>query len=640
MWGGLGGDAVRRNGTTPRILQAVRAGDAAAVLRAMRDGLDPSAPDEGGRTALSVAAELGDVHVVKALLQDPNLPLNQQDQLGRTPLAYAASGGHAAALQVLLAEGGDPGLQDLNRCTPLLYAAAGGHAACVALLASAGVDVNHCDQGGHSSLMLSSAIGDTETVDHLLARAAHPDIANKEGTTALMFACMAGNTEVVQLLVGAGANVEAQDGEGLAASDMTGDADIRGMLRQAAARCSLYRHRFSSAAKSSATPFGCCEIAEDIVKGVMVELRFYESQSRRDAVLARLRGLSSDFVANLPVEDWIAEAPHYVFTDADRHHRHPHCMVVTAGEQSLEEVLREASMMSFMETMHIFRSMLEAVQHLHLRNVVHCNLTPACFSRFYDGAYRIVDVHDSRSGSEFYLQPNLEEDMALNTVPPELAGFCRMRNCTSQVARRARDMWSLGALLLYMLTGETLAALLRAQGCGGADRAGAELPDAGQAPQKASQPALRAISELQQDTVQSLSQDFLRKSLRTHAARFPEARQYVSGMEGAGLPERVLESLAKRSPPIRRLAELHKLLTRLLAVSPQDRPTCAQVLQCPILKLTGSAPSLKAQELVKLQAATVEAEARQLAIMEEMATDLKLMSVAAIGDGSQQHSNC
>lgn len=38
------------------------------------------------------------------------------------------------------------------------------------------------------------------------------------------------------------------------------------------------------------------------------------------------------FVANLPVEDWIAEAPHYVFTDADRHHRHPHCMVVTAGE--------------------------------------------------------------------------------------------------------------------------------------------------------------------------------------------------------------------------------------------------------------------------------------------------------------------
>lgn len=36
---------------------------------------------QGGRTALSVAAELGDVHVVKALLQDPNLPLNQQDKV-------------------------------------------------------------------------------------------------------------------------------------------------------------------------------------------------------------------------------------------------------------------------------------------------------------------------------------------------------------------------------------------------------------------------------------------------------------------------------------------------------------------------------------------------------------------------------
>jgi hypothetical protein len=48
------------------------------------------------------------------------------------------------------------------------------------------------------------------------------------------------------------------------------------------------------------------------------------------------------------------------------------------------------------------------VEHLHSRNVVHCALRPGSFRRFYDGMFRIVDLEDSRSGSEFYLLPRLE----------------------------------------------------------------------------------------------------------------------------------------------------------------------------------------------------------------------------------------
>ena len=65
----------------------------------------------------------------------------------------------------------------------------------------------------------------------------------------------------------------------------------------------------------------------------------------------------------MPVTDWDAELSHYVFTDKKRHPTAPHCMVVLAGELFLEEVMSQASMMSFMEMIHIFRSMLE-VSHI------------------------------------------------------------------------------------------------------------------------------------------------------------------------------------------------------------------------------------------------------------------------------------
>ena len=50
----------------------------------------------------------------------------------------------------------------------------------------------------------------------------------------------------------------------------------------------------------------------------------------------------------------------------------------------------------------LFSSFPQCVEHLHLSNVVHCNLSAMSFMRFYDGIYRIIDVQDSRLGSEFY----------------------------------------------------------------------------------------------------------------------------------------------------------------------------------------------------------------------------------------------
>lgn len=640
MWGGFGGGERKKETrrTTP-FLDAVRSGDAAGVSSAIRDGVDASAPDDAGQTALSVAAEAGHVSVVEALIHgDPNLPLNHADKLGHTPLFYAASNGHIEVLHMLLTEGAAPGEVDQNRCTALLYAAAGGHSGCVALLATTlGADVNHCDQGGHSSLMLSSAIGDTESVKCLLANNADPNLANAEGVTALMFACMADNYDAARLLLQAGTEVDAANNEGLQAGEMTGDVDIQRLLHQYAAQCQLYRRRFSVlvSVKARETSYGWSEMAEDIQKGMLVELRFYESESRRQEALNRLRGLSPEFVATLPVQDWAAsEVAEYVFTDRGRHGGAFYCMVVAAGEQSLEEVLAAADTMSFMETMHIFRSLLQCVEHLHSRNVVHCALRPGSFRRFYDGMFRIVDLEDSRSGSEFYLLPRLETEFVLNTIPPELASCCLLRTCTSQATRRSRDMWSLGTLLLFMLTGQRLPELLLKPQHPSPVTGGDPAIDEEASKTSSHDVVLRKLSEMQQETVDGFCRDFLQKGLRTYSARFPEyfrnEANFALAMANGGNTG-ALDAISRKSPAVRRMVELVFLLQGLLAVNPHERPTCAESLQCGVLKLANGGPSLlKTHELMKLQAGAVEAEARQLAMMEEMAADLK--TIAAAGE--------
>lgn len=109
-------------------------------------------------------------------------------------------------------------------------------------------------------------------------------------------------------------------------------------------------------------------------------------------LIAALVAWAYRFVANIPVTNRTVESEiqNYVFTDRQRHPEAPHCMVVIAGKDKrpvarrfsapepagfagdaragelyLEEVLTQASMMSFMEMIHIFRSLLEVRRMSH-----------------------------------------------------------------------------------------------------------------------------------------------------------------------------------------------------------------------------------------------------------------------------------
>jgi hypothetical protein len=87
------------------LLQAVRKGDAAAVKAALDAGVPTDAKFRYDRTALSFAADRGQVEIVKLLL-DRGADVNAKDSFyGVTALVWAANNGHVEVARILLARG-------------------------------------------------------------------------------------------------------------------------------------------------------------------------------------------------------------------------------------------------------------------------------------------------------------------------------------------------------------------------------------------------------------------------------------------------------------------------------------------------------------------------------------------------------
>ncbi len=93
--------------TAPPLLQAARAGDAAAAEAALQAGADPNQRAEEGETALHWAADRGHIAVLQLLLQH-GADVNAADSDGLTPLHYAALAEQREAAEQLAAA---PGVQ-------------------------------------------------------------------------------------------------------------------------------------------------------------------------------------------------------------------------------------------------------------------------------------------------------------------------------------------------------------------------------------------------------------------------------------------------------------------------------------------------------------------------------------------------
>src|SRR5437867_6419323 len=215
-----------------RLIQAVKAKDAAAVRTLLKSRTGVNASEGDGATALHWAVHYDDLSTVDLLLRAGSR-VNVANDLGVTPLYLACTNRNAALVGKLLDAGADPNAKLLNGETVLMNCARTGNGASVKALIAAGANVNAKEpEHDQTALMWAAAEKHPEAV-HLLIEAGadvrarsriYTQIVTSEstqragreelnytvlrgGSTPLLFGASSGDAESVRLLLAAGAEV-------------------------------------------------------------------------------------------------------------------------------------------------------------------------------------------------------------------------------------------------------------------------------------------------------------------------------------------------------------------------------------------------------------------------------------------------
>ncbi|XP_069935507.1 E3 ubiquitin-protein ligase MIB2 isoform X2 [Oryctolagus cuniculus] len=218
-----------------RLVVEVALGNVARALELLRRHPEQVDTKNQGRTALQVAAYLGQVELVQLLLQ-AGAGLDLPDDEGSTALHYAALGnqpdvarlllsagcgadvvnsarssalhvavqrGFLEVVRVLCEQGCDVNLPDAHADTPLHSAISAGANGIVEVLTEVpGIDVTATNRQGFTLLHHASLQGHVLAVRKILARARQLVDARKEdGFTALHLAALNNHREVAQILI-------------------------------------------------------------------------------------------------------------------------------------------------------------------------------------------------------------------------------------------------------------------------------------------------------------------------------------------------------------------------------------------------------------------------------------------------------
>lgn len=159
----------------------------------------------------AIAQKNVSIDIVRSLLSK-GAQINQPTRY-KSALMHAASGGHLAIAELLLAKGADVNFETPQEGTALILAVIEGHEELVKLLLAAGANVKATYRTGQPVLSLA-VVGrgdDSKLMQLLLAKGADPNARDRYGNTPLMVA----NTPAeVELLVTSGANVATTDEQG------------------------------------------------------------------------------------------------------------------------------------------------------------------------------------------------------------------------------------------------------------------------------------------------------------------------------------------------------------------------------------------------------------------------------------------
>ena len=177
--------------------RAVNVDNADAVTRMLAAGLDPNQLDPRGQPALMVALQGESLKVAKVLVDAKGIQVDIRNHAGETPLMMAALKAEVDAATALIAHGA---AVQKEGWSPLHYAATGGSAAIVKLLLSKGAALEARSPNGSTPLMMAARYGNEEAVDTLLAAGADRTAKNDLGMDASAFAASAGREKLAARL--------------------------------------------------------------------------------------------------------------------------------------------------------------------------------------------------------------------------------------------------------------------------------------------------------------------------------------------------------------------------------------------------------------------------------------------------------
>jgi ankyrin repeat protein len=220
----------------PRLIEAAKVADWAAVRTLLEQGADVTVTAPDGSTALHWVSYWDDVETAELLIRR-GADVNAANDLGATPLWIASLNGSASMVRSLLEAGAEPNAALLSGEAPVMTAARTGSPRVVELLLAAGADPNASATRGQTALMWaasqrhSDVVGvlleygadihaRSETWSQVMAVPPHSDPANQQavphgGNTALTFAARVGDFASARTLVNAGADVNDADARGV-----------------------------------------------------------------------------------------------------------------------------------------------------------------------------------------------------------------------------------------------------------------------------------------------------------------------------------------------------------------------------------------------------------------------------------------
>ena len=149
--------------------QAAHDGELDKVKALQKQGVACDAVDSNGATALMFAAFNGHSEIVIYLL-DAGAEINLRDYLDRTALLYSSSGPFPETVKILLDRGADPNIVDSDEhFSPLMHAAAEGSLDVVKVLIANGADRSLKDVDGDDAASFAAQAGHMQVVEYLNA---------------------------------------------------------------------------------------------------------------------------------------------------------------------------------------------------------------------------------------------------------------------------------------------------------------------------------------------------------------------------------------------------------------------------------------------------------------------------------------